>query len=120
MYHAEALPNKSLDSIWKDTEAAYGCFPAFPADVLYRPELGWTHLADYGPRYIAYQNSLAVSKEFKTVWDSASGPLDKDVTRRYRETILERGSSVDASEIIQEFLGRPHTTAGYLKWLNAE
>lgn len=119
MYHAEALPEKPLDTIWKDVEAAYGCFSGFPAEVLYRPELGWTHLAAYGPRYIAYQNSLAVSKELKTVWCSTSGLLDKDVTQRYRSTILERGSSVDPSEMIHEFLGRPHTTEGYLKWLNA-
>jgi len=120
MYHAEAIPEKSLEKIWKDAEAAYGCFPGFPAEILYRPELGWTLLAAYGPRYIAYQNSLAVSKELKTVWDSASDLLNKDVARKYRATILERGSSVDASEMIQDFLGRPYTTAGYLLWLNAE
>ena len=120
MYHAEVIPENPLEEIWTHAETAYGCFPGFPAEILYRPELGWTHLAAYGPRYIAYQNSLAVSKELKTVWDSAAGLLDKDVTRRYRATILERGSSVDASEMIQDFLGRPYTTVGYLMWLNAE
>jgi Zn-dependent oligopeptidase len=117
MYHAETAPEKPLEAVWKEAEAVYGCFPAFPAEVEYRPELSRTHLAAYGPRYVAYQNSLAISKDLKTVWDGP-GMMDKGTNRRYRAAVLERGSLVEPAEMIQDFLGRAHTTSAYLQWLN--
>lgn len=37
------------------------------------------------------------------------GLLDKEMSRRYRRTILNPGSSKTAMEMVTEFLGRPPT-----------
>jgi thimet oligopeptidase len=109
------------DRVWKDAEVVYGCFPAFPSDVRYHPELGFAHLSTYGPRYIAYQQSLVISKDFQSVWEkSEPGLMDSATTRRYCKLVLERGSSVDASEMIRDFLGRSQSPQAYLKWLNSD
>lgn len=45
-------------------------------------------------------------EEFKK---APGGLLDKEMSRRYRKTILEPGSSKTAEEMVTEFLGRPFT-----------
>jgi Zn-dependent oligopeptidase len=121
MYH-EITPDAldvELGRIWRDAQETFSGFPHIPADSEYHPELSFGHFYSYGPRYISYDNSLAIAKEMLQVWkDSPLGLHDLEVSRKYRKAILEKGSTVDATEMVQDFLGRAHTTQGYLAYLN--
>lgn len=114
------VPEHDLNRIWREVQRSYGGFPEIPSDAIYRPELSFAHFYTYGPQYIAYANSLAICYELLEVWkESPRGLLDVEVSRRYRREILEKGSTLDGVEMVRNFLGRAHTTQGYLKWLNA-
>lgn len=45
--------------------------------------------------------------------------MDKDTAARYRKVILEKGSSQDPRDFIEEFLGRKYDSKAYMNWLNA-
>jgi Zn-dependent oligopeptidase len=47
------------------------------------------------------------------------GLLDRDVSRRYRRTILEPGSTKTAIEMCTEFLGRPPNVEAFQKWISS-
>ncbi|MEK7756581.1 MAG: M3 family metallopeptidase [Planctomycetota bacterium] len=46
------------------------------------------------------------------------GMLNAKTARRYRETILEPGGSKKATELVQDFLGRPYSFEAFEAWLN--
>jgi thimet oligopeptidase len=55
-------------------------------------------------------HAQAICDEFFEAFRAAPGGLlDKEMSRRYRRTILEPGSTKDATEMVTEFLGRPFT-----------
>ena len=47
----------------------------------------------------------------------SSVPSGWRVRLRYRDIILEQGATKDASQLVEEFLGRPYTLDAYRKWL---
>jgi hypothetical protein len=61
-------------------------------------------------QYYGYMHAQAICDEFFEAFRAAPGGLlDKEMSRRYRHTILEPGSTKDATEMVTEFLGRPFT-----------
>jgi thimet oligopeptidase len=77
------------------------------------------HLDGYSAIYYTYMWSLVISKDLFGPFREA-GLMDAAVARRYRQAILEAGGSKPAAELVQDFLGRPHSFAAYEQWLNAE
>lgn len=74
------------------------------------------HLTTYSACYYTYQWSLAIAKDLFTAFDS-DDLLEPTVARRYRDTVLAPGSSKPAARLIEDFLGRPFSTAAYAEWL---
>jgi thimet oligopeptidase len=77
------------------------------------------HLDGYSAIYYTYMWSLVIAKDLFGPFREA-GLMDAAVARRYRQAILEAGGSKPAAELVQDFLGRPHSFAAYEQWLNAE
>jgi thimet oligopeptidase len=77
------------------------------------------HLDGYSAIYYTYMWSLVIAKDLFRPFREA-GLMDAAVARRYRQAILEAGGSKPAAELVQDFLGRPHSFAAYEQWLNAE
>ena len=46
-----------------------------------------------------------------------AGPLNKQLGSVYRETVLERGGSVDGDTLVKDFLGREPNNKAFLKKL---
>jgi thimet oligopeptidase len=86
----------------------------------YTPEThfqsGFGHLFGYDAGYYGYLWSHVFGDDMYTLFEAA-GPLDADVGRRYRETILERGGSVDGQELVRDFLGREPSNEAFLRGL---
>jgi thimet oligopeptidase len=77
------------------------------------------HLDGYSAIYYTYMWSLVIAKDLFGPFREA-GLMDAAVARRYRQAILEAGGSKPAAELVEDFLGRPHSFAAYEQWLNAE
>lgn len=77
----------------------------------------FSHLAGgYGAGYYAYLWSLATAQDLHTAF--ALDPLDAQVGRRYRDTVLGNGGQVDPGDLVTRFLGRPAGNEAFFKWLD--
>jgi len=47
------------------------------------------------------------------------GLLDRDMSRHYRRTILEAGSTKTAIEMCTDFLGRPPNADAFYEWVSS-
>jgi thimet oligopeptidase len=74
------------------------------------------HLTDYASNYYTYQWSLSIARDLFTAFDSHH-LMDPTAARRYREFILAPGGTKPAMRLIEDFLGRPYSTAAYQEWL---
>jgi thimet oligopeptidase len=76
---------------------------------------GFGHLTGYGACYYTYQWSLVIARDLLSAFDGDL--MNPDVAERYRRSILEPGGSLDASELVADFLGRPYAFDAYAQWL---
>ncbi|MEZ4267320.1 MAG: M3 family metallopeptidase [Myxococcota bacterium] len=100
------------DGIYRE----YNPYPRLPEAKVYA---NFGHLIGYSSMYYTYQWSLVIAKDLFTRFAKA-GILDREVARAYREAILEPGGSVDASDLVTPFLGRPFGLDAYKEWLQRE
>jgi thimet oligopeptidase len=75
------------------------------------------HLVDYDCRYYTYQYSLAIVKDLASKFMRCVPTDPDDIGYEYRKTILEPGSTMDATELVKRFLGREYTMEAFYKWL---
>ncbi|MEO6885917.1 MAG: M3 family metallopeptidase [Jatrophihabitantaceae bacterium] len=76
------------------------------------------HLEGYTSAYYTYMWSLVIAKDLFSAFDAAD-LLDPTVAHRYRDTILARGGSADAAELVADFLRRPYSFDAFGRWLSA-
>lgn len=76
------------------------------------------HLDGYSAIYYTYMWSLSLSKDLFSPFKEY-GLLNQEIARHYRDTILAPGGSKDASELVENFLGRPFQFEAFEKWLSA-
>jgi thimet oligopeptidase len=80
------------------------------------PEASFGHLMGYDAGYYGYMWSKVYAEDMASRFQE-EGLLDPVTGRRYRETILERGSSRDEAELLRDFLGRAPSEEAFLKSL---
>jgi thimet oligopeptidase len=104
----------------KDTTAAYGRLmkkvSQIPMSQGTHPEASFGHLMGYDSGYYGYMWSKVYAEDMFTRFEE-EGVLNPAIGRRYRETILESGSSKDEAELLRKFLGREPSTEGFLRSL---
>ena len=103
----------SLDAYTDEIFKAYSPYPRFEGSHVYA---SFGHLVGYSAIYYTYQWSLAISKDLFTRFES-EGLMNPDVARRYRETILKPGGTIDAADMVRTFLERETNLDAYRKWL---
>ncbi|MCP2328231.1 thimet oligopeptidase [Hamadaea flava] len=78
--------------------------------------LSFGHLNGYSAMYYTYMWSLVIAKDLFTAFDPddllATGPAG-----RYRQTVIGRGGSAPAAELIRDFLGRDYRFDAFQAWL---
>jgi len=75
---------------------------------------GFGHLVGYAAGYYGYMWSLVYAADMFTRFEKG-GILNNKIGMAYRAEILEKGSSVDESELIKKFLGRKPSNKAFLK-----
>lgn len=75
------------------------------------------HLEGYSALYYTYMWSLVIARD---LFDQFSGNMfDTELAVRYRKSILEPGGARDATELIQDFLGRDYSLDAYERWVKS-
>ncbi|MBE0609064.1 MAG: oligopeptidase A, partial [Dehalococcoidia bacterium] len=77
---------------------------------------GFGHLFGYDAGYYGYLWSHVFGDDMYTRFEATS-PLDTTAGMHYRKTILERGGTVDGSQLVRDFLGREPNNAAFLRGL---
>ena len=73
------------------------------------------HLNGYSAMYYTYMWSLVIAKDCFSAFD---GDLMNGATaNRYRRTVLDRGGSKDANDLVEDFLGRRYAFRAFEDWL---
>lgn len=77
---------------------------------------GFGHLFGYDAGYYGYLWSHVFGDDMYTRFEATS-PLDTATGMHYRKTILERGGTVDGSQLVRDFLGREPNNEAFLRGL---
>lgn len=89
---------------------------AFPYTEGTHFQSGFGHLFGYDAGYYGYLWSHVFGDDMYTRFE-ATNPLDTTTGMHYRKTILERGGTVDGSQLVRDFLGREPNNAAFLRGL---
>jgi thimet oligopeptidase len=107
-----------LDYLQVEREASARMLPYRDVDNTYF-SLSFGHLDGYSALYCTYMWSLVIAKDLFTVFNR-DGLLSRPTAERYREYVLAPGGTAPATELVENFLGRPYTFDAYQAWLNAD
>jgi thimet oligopeptidase len=115
-YYDRCPDNIDTTALMKELQSRYSPF-SYVEDTFFQYSFG--HLDGYSAMYYTYMWSLVIAKDLFSVFQRR-GTLNGELARRYRETILEPGGSVDAADMVRNFLGRQFTFDAFARWLNAD
>jgi thimet oligopeptidase len=76
----------------------------------------WGHMFGYDACYYGYQWSKVYSIELFSYFKS--DPLNKEMGKKLRDKILSKGGSIDAMDLLRDFLGRDPDADSYINWLS--
>lgn len=91
----------------------YSPYPHIDGTAMYS---SFGHLSGYSSMYYTYMWSLVISKDLFTRFLDA-GLMDAKVAEDYSKAIIKPGGAVDASDMVQRFLGRPYSFDAFREWL---
>ena len=112
-YHAMDPSDIDLLAVAKKVNEEFAPYPYAEGDFVY---CNFGHLEGYSSMYYTYMWSLALAKDLFTRFEQ-EGLLNVDVSSAYRAAVLAAGGGVDASEMMQKFLGRDYQFEAFEAWL---
>ncbi len=104
------------DKLIKEIAQDYSPFP-FVEDTHMQAAFG--HLNGYSAIYYTYMWSLVLAKDLFSEFDR-SNMFNQDIARKYRQNVLNPGSTKPAEKLVESFLGRKSNFEAYQYWLNSE
>ncbi|MFC2151249.1 M3 family metallopeptidase [Bacteroidota bacterium] len=76
-------------------------------------EAGFGHLNGYAAGYYSYLWALVYAEDMFSVFKK-NGIMNKEIGHKLKRIVLERGSSVEESDLVKEFLGREPNEEAFL------
>jgi thimet oligopeptidase len=105
---------RDIASTMRELQGSYDVFGYVPGTHFYA---SFGHLHGYGSGYYTYMWSLVIAKDLFSAFDRAD-MFAADVAHRYRDRVLARGGSRDASDLVTDFLGRAYDFGSFQRWLD--
>lgn len=91
----------------------------FPAIEGLTSQGSFGHLVGYHASYYGYLWSLVYAQDMFSRFES-EGVMNKETAREYRRLVLARGGTVEALDMVREFLGREPNGDAFLRHLGLE
>ncbi|MCI4319367.1 MAG: Zn-dependent oligopeptidase [Thermoplasmata archaeon] len=82
-------------------------------------ECRFGHLFGYSALYYTYAWSLVIAKDLFARFRASGALMNPTEGRRYRQAILDPGSTRPAAELIREYLGRVSSLESFERWLDS-
>ena len=79
-------------------------------------QASFDHLLDYSASYYGYLWSKVYAEDMFSLFEE-NGVLNPEIGKHFRETVLEKGSSEDAMQLVVNFLGRKSNNKAFIKSL---
>jgi thimet oligopeptidase len=79
----------------------------------------FTHLVGYTSNYYTYVLDKVIAVDFFAQFDPAD-PIDDPAALRYRRSVIDKGATAPAAELVQTFLGRPQSVDALKRWIEVE
>ena len=114
--HNEAPAKVDLDALWQQDAAKFNPYKFVDGTYFYA---SFTHLTGYSSNYYTYVLDKVIAVDFFSQFDEKN-LLDGPAALRYRKAVLEPGSSKPATELVQDFLGRPQSIEALKTWMDKE
>lgn len=109
-FHVEKV--EDLTEKLKELQAKYSLFGYIPNTHMMA---SFGHLDGYSSGYYTYMWSLVIAKDLLSAF---GGDLfNTEIAHRYRDEVLVPGGRQDATQLVQNFLGRPYTLDAFHSWL---
>jgi thimet oligopeptidase len=115
-FHATAPEGLNLQKLLGEMQKKYSPYPLVKGSLEYA---SFGHLDSYTSMYYTYMWSLVIVKDLFNQFQE-KGLMDADTALSYRQLILAPGGSVDADEMVKNFLSRPYAFDSFQKWLTAK
>lgn len=106
----------NLDAVCENDVRSHTLFQLSPGTHFYA---SFGHLAGYSSSYYTYMWDKVIAEDFFAQFDHAN-PFAGDAPLRYRQVVLEPGSSVSANDLVKNFLGRTQNMNAFEHWMNQE
>jgi thimet oligopeptidase len=97
----------------KELQAQYAAFPYIEGTQMFA---SFGHLGGYSSGYYTYMWSMVIAKDLFSAFDP-DNLFDAEIAGRYRDRVLALGGTLDAADLVEDFLGRPYTFDAYAAWL---
>jgi thimet oligopeptidase len=105
-----------LEAFTESIMKKYSPFPRLKGSYVYA---NFGHLMGYSSMYYTYQWSLVIAKDLFTRFQK-EGMLNPAVAKAYRSSVLSPGGTLDANDLVKNFLNRAYTLKAYKTWLTQE
>jgi len=115
-YHSTDPKKLNLMKTLKKVQKGYSPYPHHKGTAVYA---NFGHLYGYSSMYYTYMWSLVLAKDLYTRF-AKEGLLNKETAMAYRKAIMAPGGTVDAVDMVKNFLGRPYSFAAYETWLKKD
>lgn len=112
-YYQTPPEQLDLDKILIDTQEAYSPFGYIENTHFYS---SFGHLYGYSAAYYTYMWSEVIAADILAEFEK-KGMRNTEVARHYRQSILAAGGTKDASELVEDFLGRPTNFDAFIQRL---
>ncbi|MFC1890370.1 M3 family metallopeptidase [Thermodesulfobacteriota bacterium] len=112
-FHDRDPEGLDSETLLEEVQRDYNPYPRAEDTYAYA---SFGHLEGYSSMYYTYMWSLVMAKDIFTRF-LEGGLLDQSTALEYRRTILEPGGSVDADQMVKDFLGRDYSFDSFREWL---
>lgn len=114
--HDEAPAKVNLEGLWRQDAARFTPYKFVDGTNVYA---SFTHLTGYSSNYYTYVLDKVIAVDFFSQFDEKN-LLDGPSALKYRQAVLEPGSSKPAAELVKDFLGRPQRIDALKTWMDRE
>lgn len=114
--HDRPVAELDLDALQRQLSERYLPAQYVDGNRLYA---SFTHLTGYSSNYYTYTLDKVISLDFYSRFNREH-PLDGPMTAEYRAKVIDPGATRPATQLVQDFLGRPQNIGALKTWLGAQ